>query len=69
MTGAMDAVYKIGMLLGILSVYSFITWGLGAIFTCDEPDTLPAAIIAWITGAILFVLLAVYTLSLLGRWG
>ena len=69
MTETLDAVYKIGMVLGILGIYSLITWGFGAIITCDEPDALPAAIIAWITGAILFMLLSVYTLSLLGRWG
>ena len=69
MTGALDAVYKIGILLGILAMYSLITWGFAAIITHEEFDDLPAAITAWITGAILFMLLSVYTLSLLGRWG
>lgn len=69
MTGALDAVYKIGMVLGILGLYSILTWGIGAMIIHDEYDALPTAIAAWLIGAFAFLILACYTLSLLGRWG
>ena len=69
MTEMLEPIYKVGVVIGIFSLYSLFTWGLGAIFMHDQYDTLPSAIMAWLIGAVAFLILAVYTLSLLGRWG
>lgn len=67
MTETLDAIYKVGLVIGIFSLYSLFTRGIGAIITADSYDTLPSAIAAWLIGAIAFVALACFTLFLLGR--
>lgn len=65
----LDTLYKIGVSIGIIAIYSLITWGLGAILSQDKSDDASAAISAWCIGLIMFLILAVFTLENCGLWG
>jgi hypothetical protein len=62
----MNMLYKIGIVIGIVAIYSLITWGLGAMFS--DNDDIQAAAVAWATGAIAFLILAIFTMEKLGLW-
>lgn len=63
----MNVIYKIGVIIGIAAIYSLITFGLGAIFGHDEDDTC-AVMWAWLIGASIFLLLAIFTMEKFGIW-
>lgn len=63
----MNALYKLGVIIGIIAIYSLITWGLGAI--CSESgDDFGGAAFAWLYGMIFFMILAIFTLERFGLW-
>ena len=64
----MNTIYKIGVVIGIIAIYSLVTWGLGAIITSDLNDFEVTAIVAWAHGMVAFVLLAIFTLEKFGLW-
>lgn len=64
----MNTLYKLGVIIGIIAIYSLITWGLGAIVTSNNLDSDAPAIGAWIIGMLAFVLLTIFTLEKFGLW-
>lgn len=66
----MDKIYKIGVIVGIVAVYSFVTWGLAAAITTirGDDDDFFAAVIAWIIGCFAFMALAIFTLTKFNLW-
>ena len=66
----MNDLYKLGVIVGIMVVYAFITIGLGAFLASinDEGDMGMAFFIAWMIGLVAFLVLAVFTLQKFGLW-
>ncbi len=64
----MNALYKLGVIIGIIAIYSLITWGLGAIITSDNYNSDAPAIGAWMIGMLAFVFLAIFTMEKFGLW-
>lgn len=64
----MDVIYKVGVIVGIIAIYSLVTWGIGAITTSGDYDDGAAAAVAWTIGMVAFVALAVFTLERFGLW-
>ena len=64
----MQGIYKIGVVIGIIAIYSLVTWGLGALINQDEFDDTGAASCAWLIGIILFLILAIFTMEKFGLW-
>lgn len=67
----MDNFYKIGVIAGIIVVYSFATWGLAAAITTirGDNDDFFVAVIAWSIGIFAFMALAIFTLTKFNLWG
>lgn len=63
----MNALYKIGVTIGIIAIYSLITWGLGAMFS-ESGDDFGGAFFAWMLGMIFFMMLAIFTMEKFGLW-
>lgn len=63
----MQVIYKLGVIIGIIAIYSLITWGLGAMIS-ESGDDFGGAFLAWMFGMILFVFLAVFTMEKFGLW-
>lgn len=63
----MNALYKLGVVIGIIAIYSLTTWGLGAVFS-ESGNDLSGAFLAWMFGMILFLFLAVFTMEKFGLW-
>ena len=65
----MNTIYKVGVIIGILAIYSLVTLGIGAFIlakdNCNEEQCLA---IAWFVGALAFLVLAVFTLEKFGLW-
>lgn len=64
----MNTIYKIGVVIGIIAIYSLVTWGLGALINQNEFDDTGDAVGAWLIGMVLFLMLAVLTLEKFGLW-
>ena len=64
----MQVIYKLGVVIGIIAIYSLVTWGLGALINQNEFDDTGVAIGAWLIGMLAFVVLAVFTLEKFGLW-
>lgn len=64
----MQVIYKIGVVIGIIAIYSLVTWGLGALVNHNEFDDTGAAVGAWSIGMVLFLMLAVFTMEKFGLW-
>lgn len=64
----MNTIYKVGVVIGIIAIYSLITWGLGVIINHNEYDDAGMATGAWLVGMILFLILAMFTLEKFGLW-
>lgn len=64
----MNTIYKIGVVIGIIAIYSLVTWGLGTIFTSNDYDSGATAVAAWTIGMLAFVFLAIFTLEKFGLW-
>ena len=64
----MNIIYKIGVVIGIIAIYSLVTLGLGAIINHNEYDDEGNAIGAWFVGIILFLILAIFTMERFGLW-
>ena len=64
----MDVIYKVGVTIGIIAIYSLVTWGLGAIVNHNEFDDAGDAAGAWMVGLVLFLILAFFTLEKFGLW-
>ena len=63
----MNNLYMIGVTVGIIVVYSFVTLGLGAfIASISDGDIDMALFIAWMIGLVAFLVLAVFTLENFG---
>ena len=63
----MQVIYKLGVVIGIIAIYSLITWGLGAMLS-ESGDDLGGAAMAWLFGAIFFLILAIFTMEKFGLW-
>ena len=55
----MNVLFKIGIIWGIMIVYTFVTWGVGEIINNNEYDDTGKAIGAWLTGFVLFIWLSI----------
>ena len=64
----MNIFYKIGVIIGIIAIYSLVTWGLGALINHNDFDDTGVAVGAWMVGMVAFVVLAVFTLERFGLW-
>ena len=64
----MNGVYKIGVVVGVLFIYSLATLGVATIFTAKEGDAGFTFGIAWLIGMVEFLVLATYTLEKFGLW-
>ena len=66
----MNDLYKLGVVVGIIVVYCLVTIGLGAFIAgiSDSGDIDMAFFIAWMTGLVAFLVLAVFTLENFGLW-
>lgn len=63
----MNTLYKLGVVIGIIAIYSLITWGLGAMLS-ESGDDFGGAAMAWLFGMIFFLMLAVFTMEKFGLW-
>ena len=63
----MQVIYKLGVVIGIIAIYSLITWGLGAMLS-ESGDDLGGAAMAWAFGMIFFLILAIFTMEKFGLW-
>ena len=63
----MQVIYKLGVVIGIIAIYSLVTWGLGAMLS-ESGDDLGGAAMAWLFGAIFFLILAIFTMEKFGLW-
>jgi hypothetical protein len=63
----MDVIYKVGVVIGIIAIYSLVTWGFGAMLS-ESGDDLGSAAMAWLFGAIFFLILAIFTMEKFGLW-
>ena len=66
----MNSLYKLGVIVGIIVVYVFVTIGLGSFIATisDDGDIDMAFCIAWMIGLVAFLVLAVFTLQKFGLW-
>lgn len=64
----MNALYKLGVVIGIIAIYSLVTWGLGVVINHNEYDDAGCAMGAWLIGMIFFLLLSVFTMEKFGLW-
>ena len=64
----MNTIYKIGIVIGIIAIYSLVTWGVSALFSFSDEDFLETTLLSWVMGLILFVVLAVFTLEKFNLW-
>lgn len=64
----MQVIYKLGVVIGIIAIYSLVTWGLGAIINQNEFDDTGTAAGAWLIGTVLFLILAIFTMEKFGLW-
>lgn len=58
----MNVLFKIGIIFGIMIVYTFVTWGVGKIINNNKYDDAGEAIGAWLTGFVLFIWLSIVML-------
>ncbi len=66
----MGLIYKLGIVCGIIVLYVFFTYGLASLLTfADFDDDTKTAIIAWMLGALAFLVLAIFTMSKFNLWG
>lgn len=67
----MEVFYKIGVVFGIFIVYMAFTLVIGLLVSVllDSAGELDAWLFgAWVTGTVVFFVLALYTLKLLNLW-
>lgn len=65
----MNKIYKIGVVVGIIVIYSLVTWGLAAIITLkNDEDWAFGAFVAWLNGCFAFVALSIFTMEKFGLW-
>ena len=63
----MNALYKLGVIIGIIAIYSLFTWGFGAMLS-ESGDDFRGAAMAWLFGMIFFLILAIFTMEKFGLW-
>ena len=64
----MNEIYKLGVVVGILVIYSLVTLGIATVATASEGDTGFTFGIAWLVGMIAFLILATFTMEKFGLW-
>lgn len=67
----MDVIYKIGVIIGIIAIYTLVTMGLGALLNLffSSDDDIGNLICSWGIGLIAFIALAIFTLTKFNLWG
>ena len=65
----MDVFYKVGVIVGIFFLYTFLTYGFGCLMTLGEDDDFKSAVCAWAVGMVAFIILAIFTLTKFNLWG
>lgn len=63
----MQVIYKLGVIIGIIAIYTLITWGLGAMLS-ESGDDFGGVAMAWLFGMIFFLILAIFTMEKFGLW-
>lgn len=65
----MNNIYKFGVVIGILALYSLATLGIGCFSAAINDDSTDMGFfIAWALGVIAFLILAIFTLEKFGLW-
>lgn len=65
----MDVIYKIGVIIGIIAIYTLVTIGLGCLFTFSSQDSTESMVCSWGIGLVSFLVLAIFTLTKFNLWG
>lgn len=66
----MELIYKLGIVCGIIIIYVFFTFGLASLLTSAEfDDDTKTVIVAWMLGALAFLVLAIFTMNKFNLWG
>ena len=65
----MDVIYKIGVIIGIMAIYTIVTMGLGALITFSSNDDADSLLCSWGIGLVVFIALAIFTLTKFNLWG
>lgn len=66
----MSGIYKLGIVIGIIVIYSLATLFVGVIFNffIDSDDVETMFCIAWVAGVLAFIGLATFTMEKFGLW-
>lgn len=64
----MDVIYKVGIVIGIIAIYTLVTLGLGALINHNDLDAEGTSLGAWLIGEVLFLILALFTLEKFRLW-
>ena len=64
----MHEIYKLGVVVGIVFIYSVITLGLGYMLSGTDYDNAKTFAISWFLGMCAFVALAIFALEKFGLW-
>ena len=66
----MSGIYKLGVVIGIIVIYSLATLFAGALsnYIIGSDDKWPMFCMAWVVGVLAFIGLATFTLEKFGLW-
>lgn len=66
----MIGIYKLGIIIGIIAIYSLATLFIGVIFnfSIESDDMRTMFCMAWVAGVLAFIGLATFTLEKFGLW-
>ena len=65
----MNNIYKFGVVIGILVLYSLATLGLGCFLAAINGESIDMGFfMAWALGVVAFLILAIFTLEKFGLW-
>ena len=66
----MSGIYKLGIVIGIIVIYSLATLFVGVLFnySIESDDIRNMFCMAWVAGVLAFIGLATFTLEKFGLW-
>lgn len=65
----MNNIYKVGVVIGILALYSLATLGVGCFLAFINDDSTDLGFfISWVLGVVAFLILAIFTLERFELW-
>ena len=65
----MNVFYKIGVIIGVMAIYTIVTMGLGALLTFSFDDDAGSLLCSWCIGLVAFIALTIFTLTKFNLWG